>query len=25
MAAPKIGSKVKDFSLPTNGDGTWSL
>ena len=25
MAAPKIGSKVKDFALPTNGDGTWSL
>jgi peroxiredoxin Q/BCP len=25
MAAPKIGSKVKDFKLPTNGDGTWSL
>ena len=25
MAAPKIGSKVKDFELPTNGDGTWSL
>ena len=25
MATPKIGSKVKDFSLPSNGDGTWSL
>src|SRR3569833_3543025 len=25
MAAPEIGSKLTDFSLPTNGDGTWSL
>jgi thioredoxin-dependent peroxiredoxin len=25
MATPKIGSKVKDFSLPSSGDGTWSL
>jgi len=25
MAAPKVGSKIKDFTLPTNGDGTWSL
>lgn len=25
MTAPKIGSKVKEFSLPTNGDGSWSL
>ena len=25
MAAPKIGSKVKDFSLPASGGGTWSL
>jgi peroxiredoxin Q/BCP len=25
MAAPRIGSKVKDFMLPTNGGGTWSL
>lgn len=25
MAKPAIGSKVKNFSLPTNGDGTWSL
>jgi len=25
MAGPKIGSKVKDFELPTNSDGTWSL
>ena len=25
MAAPKIGSKVKSFSLPSSGGGTWSL
>jgi peroxiredoxin Q/BCP len=25
MASTKIGSKVKDFSLPSNGGGTWSL
>jgi thioredoxin-dependent peroxiredoxin len=25
MAAPKIGSKIKDFSLPSSGGGTWSL
>src|SRR5499433_1233842 len=25
MATPKIGSKVKDFSLPSSGGGTWSL
>jgi peroxiredoxin Q/BCP len=25
MAAPKIGSKVKDFSLPSSGGTTWSL
>ncbi len=25
MATPKIGSKVKDFSLPASGAGTWSL
>jgi peroxiredoxin Q/BCP len=25
MAAVKIGSKVKDFSLPASGDNTWSL
>ena len=25
MAIPKIGSKIKDFSLPSSGDGTWSL
>ena len=25
MATPKIGSKVKDFSLPSSGAGTWSL
>ncbi len=25
MAKPAIGSKVKEFSLPTNGGGTWSL
>jgi peroxiredoxin Q/BCP len=24
MAAPKIGSKVKDFSLPSSGGTTWS-
>ena len=25
MAIPKIGSKIKDFSLPSSGGGTWSL
>ncbi len=25
MATPRIGSKVKDFSLPASGGGTWSL
>jgi peroxiredoxin Q/BCP len=25
MASTKIGSKVKDFSLPASGGGTWSL
>jgi thioredoxin-dependent peroxiredoxin len=25
MASPKIGSKIKDFSLPSSGGGTWSL
>jgi thioredoxin-dependent peroxiredoxin len=25
MATPKIGSKIKDFSLPSSGGGTWSL
>lgn len=25
MATPKIGSKVKDFSLPSSGGTTWSL
>ena len=25
MATPKIGSKVKDFSLPSSGAGNWSL
>ena len=25
MAVPKIGSKIKDFSLPSSGGGTWSL
>jgi thioredoxin-dependent peroxiredoxin len=25
MAAPKIGSKVKNFSLPASGGQTWSL
>jgi peroxiredoxin Q/BCP len=25
MATPKIGSKVKDFSLPSSGGATWSL
>ena len=25
MATPKIGSKVKDFALPSSGAGTWSL
>ena len=25
MATPKIGSKVKDFKLPSSGGGTWSL
>jgi peroxiredoxin Q/BCP len=25
MAAPKIGSKVKDFSLPSSGGTTWSV
>src|SRR5690349_24460883 len=25
MATPKIGSKLKDFSLPSNGGGSWSL
>jgi peroxiredoxin Q/BCP len=24
MANPKIGSKIKDFSLPSSGGGTWS-
>jgi len=24
MAIPKIGSKIKDFSLPSSGGGTWS-
>jgi thioredoxin-dependent peroxiredoxin len=24
MATPKIGSKVKDFSLPSSGGGAWS-
>jgi peroxiredoxin Q/BCP len=25
MATPKIGSKIKDFLLPSSGGGTWSL
>jgi peroxiredoxin Q/BCP len=25
MATPKVGSKVKDFSLPSSGGTTWSL
>src|SRR6201996_6059909 len=25
MATPKIGSKIKDFSLPSSGGGAWSL
>src|SRR5882724_12732258 len=25
MAAVKIGSKIKDFSLPASGDSTWTL
>jgi peroxiredoxin Q/BCP len=25
MATAKMGSKIKDFSLPSSGDGTWSL
>ena len=25
MATPKIGSKIKEFSLPSSGNGTWSL
>ena len=25
MATPKIGSRVKDFSLPSSGGGIWSL
>jgi peroxiredoxin Q/BCP len=25
MAIPKIGSKIKDVSLPVSGGGTWSL
>jgi thioredoxin-dependent peroxiredoxin len=25
MATPKIGSKIKDVSLPSSGGGTWSL
>jgi thioredoxin-dependent peroxiredoxin len=25
MATPKIGSKTKEFSLPSSGGGTWSL
>jgi thioredoxin-dependent peroxiredoxin len=25
MATPKIGSKIKDFSLPSSGGATWSL
>jgi peroxiredoxin Q/BCP len=25
MATAKIGSKIKDFSLPSSGAGTWSL
>jgi len=25
MAAPKLGTRIKDFTLPTNGDGTWSI
>jgi thioredoxin-dependent peroxiredoxin len=25
MAIPKIGSKIKDFSLPSSGGGVWSL
>ena len=24
MAIPKIGSKIKEFSLPSSGGGTWS-
>jgi len=24
MASPKIGSKIKDFSLPSSGGATWS-
>ena len=24
MTTPKIGSKIKDFSLPSSGGGTWS-
>ncbi len=25
MTTPKIGSRVKDFTLPANGGGAWSL
>jgi thioredoxin-dependent peroxiredoxin len=25
LATPKIGSKIKDFSLPSSGGGNWSL
>jgi peroxiredoxin Q/BCP len=25
MASPKIGSKIKDFTLPSSGGGTWTL
>lgn len=25
MASPKIGSRIKDFSLPSSGGGSWSL
>ena len=25
MATPKTGSRIKDFSLPSSGGGTWSL
>jgi peroxiredoxin Q/BCP len=25
MPTPKIGSKIKEFSLPSNGGSTWSL
>jgi peroxiredoxin Q/BCP len=25
MATPKIGSRIKDFSLPSSGGGNWSL